>query len=106
LKQEILQELKRRKQAIILLAPGVLERCLEKDDFFRFEIESALKYADKLYFLIFGTENLDSIFGGIKGSFFQKLKDVIDSTLVYFVSMDKNFDECMQNLANKIKNFA
>jgi hypothetical protein len=85
---------------IIVLAPGDLDRCTMEDDFFRFELDTAMDNQYKLHFLLFDVSNIEELFPRRKTPFLLKLFNKMLTVACKFVSMDGNFESVINELAN------
>lgn len=87
---------------IVILGAGDLDRCKMEDDFFRFEIHTALDKGYKLHFLLFDASTIEELFSRRKTPFLLKLFNKMSTVTCKFVSIDVNFEFVMSELASSV----
>jgi hypothetical protein len=87
---------------IVILGAGDLDRCKMEDDFFRFELHTALDKGYKLHFLLFDASTIEELFSRRKTPFLLKLFNKMSTVTCKFVSIDVNFEFVMSELASSV----
>lgn len=106
LRDVIADRIKSTPVVIVPLYAGCLDRCVHDDDFFRFELEQAIKYKPsekRVVFLLFETTLPELLPQSLlkKNGFFKRLYARLQDVLLEHVSYDKNFDSVLVKLCNK-----
>jgi len=117
LKDAIEQELLGMKMAVLCMGPGDLERCLDKKDFFRWEIDRARKLEVegrlRVVIIVHGTVTFEDLICGFKsdkqrnsllkqvGKWGEDLLNYLRSHFVVFFDKDK-LDEELKKIATKL----
>jgi hypothetical protein len=93
------------KNVVIPLLPGSFDRCSDHDDFFRWEIQTALDCNCNVMFVCFDMEDYQELFQreDEDDAFFGQLKQAMTNHLVTFVAMEKNFEKTIEDISNRLK---